>query len=725
MPATLPAVTFQPALAPGDPLANHWLREVTVRLRREVCWLWHERSPGISGAPGALPPFSDRLSATLDQTRYAEQKAAFFREDETAAFLSGLLTPPPRLSGAGAPVVVSGSFAWLVRELAFEPVECFLLALGLLPAIDSTATSVIAAIHNDPARTQPTLSLAQRLWDNPAELLRIADRQHALFRHAILQVAIPAAAGEAAGHVDWDTPFFLPAAIARQLAYPERAIRPSGNVQPGGAQLPEGVELTVSRLKCAPPHQLRVIPLLGGKGAPFAATAEALGRRLEMPVTQLGDASPAALPVAITLAWLRGQALYATFEADRADEHHRPAPLLPAGLPPVPVTLIVGLTDKTLLKRLGAAACVLPALALPQLTFAQRRDLWSEQLGERLAAGLDDGIQECARRYRCERDTIVALARGLRGLNRPLQDDDLHAACRAELQFDIGELAQRVEPRFDFEELMLPARQHRTLQEIVRAMENLATVHYDWGTARAWNESGLSALFAGPPGTGKTMAAEALASRLKLPLFRIDLSQVVNKYIGETEKNLRRLFDAADAADVILFFDEADSLFGKRTEVRDAHDRYANLEVSYLLERMERFKGLAILATNRKRDLDEAFLRRLRYVIDFPLPGAEERQRIWRQVMPEGANADGLDFSFLAQRFPLAGGHIRSAVFNACLQSAGNGTGRELTMPAVLAAVKREYEKLDRTIALDQFGPYAAAIRNLETLPEHENAPAH
>ena len=156
------------------------------------------------------------------------------------------------------------------------------------------------------------------------------------------------------------------------------------------------------------------------------------------------------------------------------------------------------------------------------------------------------------------------------------------------------------------------------------------------------------------------MAAEAIAAELALPLYRIDLSQVVNKYIGETEKNLRRLFDAADAADVILFFDEADALFGKRTEVKDAHDRYANLEVSYLLERMERFKGLAILATNRKKDLDEAFLRRLRFVVEFPLPGVAERLRIWRSVIPPGVDASALDFEFLAQRFPLAGGHIRA-----------------------------------------------------------------
>ena len=246
-------------------------------------------------------------------------------------------------------------------------------------------------------------------------------------------------------------------------------------------------------------------------------------------------------------------------------------------------------------------------------------------------------------------------------------------------------------------------------------MNNLTRVHYEWGTARAWNEGGLAALFAGPPGTGKTMAAEAIASALALPLYRIDLSQVVNKYIGETEKNLRQLFDAADSADVILFFDEADALFGKRTEVKDAHDRYANLEVSYLLERMERFKGIAILATNRKRDLDEAFLRRLRFVVDFPLPGAAERLRIWQAVIPPGVDASALDLEFLAQRFPLAGGHIRAIVFHACLQSAAEGAARTLTMPTIIRCVQREYEKLERASSLDQFGPYASLVATERT----------
>ena len=219
-----------------------------------------------------------------------------------------------------------------------------------------------------------------------------------------------------------------------------------------------------------------------------------------------------------------------------------------------------------------------------------------------------------------------------------------------------------------------------------------------------------AALFAGPPGAGKTAAAQGLARDLGRDLLRIDLSRVVSRYIGETEKNIDRIFADAEVKGAVLVFDEADALFGKRTEVKDAHDRYANLEVSYLLERMERFKGLAILATNRKKDLDEAFLRRLRFAVEFPLPGVTERRRIWESVVPPGVDANALDFAFLAQRFALAGGHIRAIVFHACLQSAAAGAPRALTMPAVIRAVQREYQKLDRVCSLDQFGRYAPLL---------------
>src|SRR5947207_13583956 len=216
------------------------------------------------------------------------------------------------------------------------------------------------------------------------------------------------------------------------------------------------------------------------------------------------------------------------------------------------------------------------------------------------------------------------------------------------------------------------------------------------------------------------MAAEILSIKLDLPMYLIDLSQVVNKYIGETEKNLKRVFDAADISDMILFFDEADALFGRRTEVSDAHDRYANLEISYLLERMERFKGLAILATNRKKDLDEAFMRRLRYIVDFPLPDATERRQIWQQVIPAHADSSQVQLDFLAEQFPLAGGSIRSIVFNACLQCADGSvltrsrSRARLTMKAIVTAVKREYDKMSRTLSLEQYGAYASMVEGLD-----------
>jgi vesicle-fusing ATPase len=201
-------------------------------------------------------------------------------------------------------------------------------------------------------------------------------------------------------------------------------------------------------------------------------------------------------------------------------------------------------------------------------------------------------------------------------------------------------------------------------------------------------------------------------------MYRVDLSQVVNKYIGETEKNLRALFDAAEQSDLLLFFDEADALFGQRTAVKSSNDRFANLEVSYLLDRMENFRGLAVLATNRKKDLDEAFLRRLRYVIEFPMPGEVERRTIWRKAIPTQVEAADLDFDFLAAEFALAGGNIRSIVLNACLQSAARAARPRLDMDTVLRAVTREYEKLGRPLTPQQTERWMA----IETMAAQNSA---
>lgn len=690
---------FLPGVGGHDPLAAYWLAQVTLRLRREVCWLWRERAQqGAAGMPGPLPAPVDRALPSLDLLRYEHDRQAFHEKDATARHLGERIAAPPPAVPDDLP---RGSFGWVVRALALEPAECFVLAVALLPAVDSAAGPVIACCLNEPSRTAPTLGLAQRLWDAPDALLRCFDPAHSLLRHGLL-------AWGTAGTVDWQAPLAVPPLVARELLFP-------GGPLPGALEaiaagpLPAALDGTAIARAAAGVRQeargVRLLPVVGAADAPLAEVAAACAAQAGVQAVQPSAALPPdQLAQALTAAWLRGHALYlpaAMLAAPASDHGGADGMLRPPPLPGLPLAVFVGTTSRAALRGLGTT---LPALLVPPLAYPERLAAWREALPEGGAM-----LPELARRFRYERGAIGRVGAELAGLGRPPEPAEMLAAARADL--DLGTLAQPVVPRFRLAELMLPAAQACQVDEIVAAMRALTRVHYEWGTARAWNEAGLAALFAGPPGTGKTMAAEAIAAELALPLYRIDLSQVVDKYIGETEKNLRRLFDAADAADVVLFFDEADALFGKRTEVRDAHDRYANLEISYLLERMERFKGMALLATNRKKDVDEAFLRRLRFVVEFPLPEAPVRERIWRGTIPPGVDAGGLDFAFLAERFPLAGGHIRAIVFQACLQSAHAAGGRpRLGMEAVVLAVQREYEKLDRANSLNQFGPYAAMV---------------
>jgi SpoVK/Ycf46/Vps4 family AAA+-type ATPase len=222
---------------------------------------------------------------------------------------------------------------------------------------------------------------------------------------------------------------------------------------------------------------------------------------------------------------------------------------------------------------------------------------------------------------------------------------------------------------------------------------------------------GMLALFAGPSGTGKTMAADVLAGALGLDLYRIDLSGVVSKYIGETEKNLSSIFDEAEMSNAILFFDEADALFGKRSEVKDAHDRYANIETAYLLQRMEEYSGAVFLATNLKMNLDEAFTRRLHMVVDFPLPGEVERRRIWQSTFPDAAPLEpDVDFDFLAKQFKISGGNIRNIVLSGAFLAADDG--QRIGMAHLIRATRREYQKLGKMITEADFGPYVSLLRS-------------
>jgi hypothetical protein len=275
---------------------------------------------------------------------------------------------------------------------------------------------------------------------------------------------------------------------------------------------------------------------------------------------------------------------------------------------------------------------------------------------------------------------------------------DLVAGAQAHSSLRLGKLARKVSPRYDWADLILPPDRVEQLQEICSRIRFVHVVNDSWGFDRRVSAApGVTALFAGESGTGKTLAAEVIARDLGLLLYKIDLSSVVSKYIGETEKNLSAIFEEAHMSNAVLFFDEADALFGKRSEVKDAHDRYANLEVAYLLQQLETYEGVAILATNLRQNLDEAFTRRLSFLVDFPFPEREYRELLWRAHFPEQAPvARDVNLAHLADRFPLAGGNIRNAaIASAYLAAADGGT---ITMTHVRHAIRREHQKMGRLL---------------------------
>jgi ATPase family associated with various cellular activities (AAA) len=273
---------------------------------------------------------------------------------------------------------------------------------------------------------------------------------------------------------------------------------------------------------------------------------------------------------------------------------------------------------------------------------------------------------------------------------------DLSAACRQQSDHRLGELAHKIEPGSGWDDIVLPEDQVIQLRELCEQVRHQYQVLVKWGFGSKLSRGkGISALFSGPPGTGKTMAAEVVAHDLELDLYRVDLSGVISKYIGETEKNLGRIFAEAEASNAILFFDEADALFGKRTEISDAHDRYANIEVSYLLQKMEEHEGVVILATNLRQNMDEAFTRRIRFIIDFPFPDEVSRRRIWQALFPSAAPvATDIDHGYLAREFPVAGGNIRNIVLNAAFLAAADGG--VVSARHILRGTRREFEKIGK-----------------------------
>jgi len=354
-------------------------------------------------------------------------------------------------------------------------------------------------------------------------------------------------------------------------------------------------------------------------------------------------------------------------------------------------------------------------LDLAPLAAGDRIRLWRSQVDGQIPP---EAVAELASRYRLVEDeaiqAVTAEARSraeLRGASE-IELVDVQSAARTIATPPLEGLARHIEPRYGWDDIVLPADGLAQLREMCARARHQMRVLEHWGYGRKHaRRHGTTALFAGAPGTGKTMAAEIIAGSLGLDLYRIDLSAVVSKYIGETEKNLERIFRAADQGDAVLLFDEADAIFGKRSEVRDARDRYANVEVAYLLQRLEIYEGLAILTTNLRGNIDEAFLRRLDHVLEFPMPEEAERLQIWERAVPsEAPVAPDVDLLFLARKFKLAGGHIRNIALTAAFLAAEDNT--PIGMKHFARATRREYQKLGKLIAESDFEQHYSLLKD-------------
>ncbi len=339
-------------------------------------------------------------------------------------------------------------------------------------------------------------------------------------------------------------------------------------------------------------------------------------------------------------------------------------------------------------------------LEFPVPAYQQRVDLWNHFLGEKAMRGID--IPALAGQFNLTggqiRDAIATARDHAAQRGGEADTADLLRAARAHSNPHLGALARKITPRYTWADIVLPADHLCQLKEIVATVRGRAKVLTDWGVGRKLvSSAGVPILFTGEPGTGKTMAAEVIAADLGLDLYKIDLSTVVSKYIGETEKNLEKIFSEAESSNAILFFDEADAIFGKRSEVKDAHDRYANIEISYLLQRMEAYDGVTILATNLRANLDVAFTRRLQFAVDFPFPDEPSRLRIWQTLFPPGVpRAGDLDFALLARRFKVTGGSIRNIIVSAAYLASSDGGS--VSMAHLMHGVRRELQKMGRLV---------------------------
>ncbi len=621
-------------------------------------------------------------------------------ESESQALLRAVESMPP--STAVAVGDRQGRLARLAATCGLAPIEVELLLVALACDLDPRFEQLFGYLNDDVTRRRPSVAVALALCALPlaSPVARDLLTRGALVRDGLLVVEDP------------ERPF-----PGRALRVPDRVVAhlvgldaPDPALNGILLDVPDvawgdGSTLAVALEADATLGYLREPPTGSGLLVALDALARRGRRALVVDLDELGR-RPDAVGLARLVARearLTGSAVVAGPVTESAT---RPEVLAALDARPLPLLLVGAISWDP------AWSARVPLLVdVPKSTLDERGELWRAALGDS-AVGFDPGFATSQFLLRPTQVARAAEAARLQSWLAPdalLTSEHVRAGARSENGSALQRLARRVEPRVGWADLALPVATMTALQEVAARAQHRERVLGEWqmrpGGGRGF---GVAALFAGDSGTGKTMSAEVVAGELGLDLYVVDLATVVDKYVGETEKNLNRIFDAAAGVNGVLLFDEADAVFGKRSEVKDAHDRYANVESAFLLQRMESFDGLAILATNLRANIDEAFTRRLDVLVDFPMPDPTQRLSLWRLALRTLPQSETLDLEFCAHAFELSGGAIRSAAVTAAYLAANAGC--PVTMAQVVMAVQREYRKLGRLCVEQEFGRYHSLL---------------
>lgn len=597
-------------------------------------------------------------------------------------------------------------FQQMIRRFGLNLLDSYILLLALAPEVDRRYERLYAYLHDDVSQRRPTVNLMMNLLGTTLEQrYAVWDRlqpQVPLRRFRLVDIVAESSRA--------DAPF-----LAQVLRVDHRVVahllgdtsidpRLKHHVKHEDLQalLPTSFKTNTSE---AP-----IVYMRGGDMMGQIESAAALCVEIDLPLVSINLASLKENDSEFDLMWrlairegyLAGSALFLDKWDSILNENDSQPPMALWEMLqsyPGPV-FITGKVDWEPLDMYRQRRLIRKNFALP--AYPERRETWDILLAQHEIHVPEKELDELANKFRFTRRQIARAVQTACDLAVTRGDTvnmrDLYSGSQSHATLRLGKLASKIDPRYEWDDLILPPDQTTQLREITERALHAHRVHQEWGYAdKIAPTVRISALFAGDSGTGKTMAAEVISRTLGLVMYKVDLSSVVSKYIGETEKNLGAIFDEARSSNAVLFFDEADALFGKRSEVKDARDRYANIEVAYLLQQIETYDGVAIMATNLRQNLDEAFTRRLDFVIDFPFPETEYRQRIWRAHFPPRAPmSDDVDLREVAEAYRLAGGNIRNAAIAAAYLAAADGG--IITMAHIRNAVRREHQKMGRLL---------------------------